>query len=78
MKTAVSLPEEVFAQAERLAQRLKRSRSKLYSEAIAEYVARHDPELVTEKLNEVCDELKEPSDEFVAAAARRALERSDW
>jgi hypothetical protein len=32
--------------------RLKTSRSKLYSDAIAEYVARHDPDLIVEKLNE--------------------------
>jgi hypothetical protein len=31
---------------------LKTSRSKLYSDAIAEYVARHDPDLIVEKLNE--------------------------
>ncbi len=78
MKTAVSLRGEVFADAERLARRLKKSRSKLYSDAIAEYVARHDPELIVEKLNETCGRLGEPGDEFVTAASRRVLERSDW
>ena len=78
MKTAVSLPGEVFAHAERLARRLKKSRSKLYSDAIAEYIARHDPDVIVEKLNETWDGLDEPRDEFVAASSRRVLERSDW
>jgi len=78
MKTAVSLPDDLFAEAERLARRLKKSRSKVYGEAIGEYVARHDPDLVAKKLDEVLSALEEPRDEFVAVATRRMLERSDW
>jgi metal-responsive CopG/Arc/MetJ family transcriptional regulator len=78
MRTAVSLPGEIFVHAERLARRLKKSRSKLYSDAIAEYIARHDPDVFVQKLNDVWDQVDEPRDEFVAAAARRTVERSDW
>ena len=51
MKTAVSVPDRVFAEAERLAKRLKKSRSQVYAEALAEYVARHDEDQVTERVN---------------------------
>jgi predicted transcriptional regulator len=78
MKTAVSIPDEVFADAERLARRTKKSRSQLFSEALKEYVARHAPEEVTEGMNRVCDELGKPDDEVVSFAARRVLERSEW
>lgn len=78
MKTAVSVPDEVFAEAERLARRLKKSRSKLYSEAIADYVARHDADAVTSKLNEVWDREGAAAAGFVNAAARKVLERTDW
>ncbi|MGH2500410.1 MAG: hypothetical protein ACRDF0_10035 [Candidatus Limnocylindria bacterium] len=78
MKTAVSLPDGLFADAERLAKRLKKSRSKLYSDAILEYVARHDADGVTSKLNEVWDQEGGGSDGFVDAATRRVLERTDW
>lgn len=77
MKTAVSLPDVLFRQAERLARRLRKSRSRLYSEALAEYVARHDPDAVTARLNELTEELA-PADGFVTAASRRTLERSAW
>ncbi len=78
MKTAISLPDEVFRAAERHARRARKSRSQLYAEALSEYLARHAPDEVTEAMNQVMDELKEPSDPFVTAAARRILERSEW
>src|SRR5262245_66439939 len=79
MKTAISIPDRLFRQAERLARRLKMSRSQLYNEAIAEYLARHDSESVTEAMNAVCEELDTRPDPALAApAARRILSRSDW
>ena len=78
MKTAISIPDEIFASAERLAKRTKKSRSQVYSEAVAEYVARHEPDTVTEQINAVCDEVDTRPDPFVAEAARRVLADSDW
>ncbi len=78
MKTAISLPDAVFRDAERLAKRLKKSRSRLYMEAVAEYVARHDPEAVTVALDQVAKKLDTRPDEFTTAAARRVLERVEW
>lgn len=78
MKTAVSIPDEVYAETERLARRLNKSRSEVYSLALAEYVARHAPEHVTEAMDRVCTEVGGEIDEFAGAAARRILERSPW
>jgi len=78
MKTAVSVPDEVFRAAERQARRTRKSRSQLYAEALSEYLARHGPDEVTDAMNSVVDRLKEPTDRFVSAAARRVLERSEW
>jgi metal-responsive CopG/Arc/MetJ family transcriptional regulator len=78
MKTAVSIPDEVFAKAERLARRSKRSRSEVFSAALSEYVARHSPDEVTEAMDRVCADVGEQADRFVAAAGRRVLERSEW
>jgi len=44
MKTAVSIPDDVFEKAERHARRMGKSRSQLYNHALAEYVARHAPD----------------------------------
>ncbi len=79
MKTAISLPDEVFRAAERHAKRLQKSRSQLYAEALAEYLARHAPEEVTEAMNRVVDRLGGlEADPFIAVSAVRVLERTEW
>lgn len=78
MKTAISLPDAVFRAAERQAKRSKKSRSQLYSDALAEYLSRHAPDEVTEAMNRVVDELGDAPDPFVRAAARSVLERVEW
>jgi metal-responsive CopG/Arc/MetJ family transcriptional regulator len=75
MKTAVSIPDEVFKKSERLARRTGRSRSRLYSDALSDYVVRHAPEELTEAMKCVCDAVGDQEDSFVSAAARRILER---
>lgn len=78
MKTAVSIPDEVFEKVERLARREKRSRSEVFSAALREYVARHSPDEITDAINRVCDQVGDQTDEFVAAATRRILEKTEW
>lgn len=78
MKTAVSIPDNLFRQADELAGRLGKSRSEVYREALADYVARREPGAVTRALDAVADELAAEHSGFAAHAARRALERSEW
>ena len=79
MKTAVSVPDDLFAQADRLAKRSRRSRSEVYSAALREYVARHAPDEVTAGLDAVLADLGElASDEFAGRAARRSLAAAEW
>ena len=77
MKTAVSIPDDVFEEVEKFARRVKKSRSQVFSDALREYVARHAPDEVTEALNRVCAEL-DRDDEFVSAASHRVLEKVEW
>ena len=78
MKTAISIPDKVYAEAERLSRRLKKSRSQVYTEAVTEYIARHDPEAVTEAMNRICEVVDTRLDAALAAAARRTLEAVEW
>jgi predicted transcriptional regulator len=78
MKTAVSVPDEVFERAERLAQRLKVSRSELYSRALREYLARHSPDEVKQALDALCEELDTGAEQLVREASRRILEATEW
>jgi len=78
MRTAVSIPDDIFADAERLAKALNKSRSQLYSRALQEYVAKHSPDEVTEALNRVCADVGTEDDGLASAASRRILKRTDW
>ena len=78
MKTAISIPDPIFREAERLARRLKKSRSQLYAEAMADYLRRHDADAVTEALNRVYAESGERIDPFADAVARRLLSNVEW
>ena len=79
MKTAVSLPDRVYREAEGYAKRTRKSRSQLYAEALAEYLTRHAPDEVTEAMNVVVDELGDATlDPFVKQAGRRMLRSVEW
>jgi metal-responsive CopG/Arc/MetJ family transcriptional regulator len=78
MKTAVSIPDDVFEKVERLARRAGRSRSEVFSAALKEYVARHIPDEVTETMDRVCAEVGSQQDAFVSAAGRRVLASTEW
>ena len=78
MKTAVSIPDEIFERAERLARRGRRSRSEVYAAALDEYVARHAPDEITETMNRVCEAVGDEEDAFLDAAGRRVLHNVEW
>jgi predicted transcriptional regulator len=78
MKTAVSVPDVVFQRAEKLAKRLRKSRSQLYSEALADYVARHDPATITAALDDLYASEDSRPDQLVGDAARRVLHSTEW
>ncbi len=78
MKTVISVPDAVFQKAEKLARRLKKSRSRHYSEALREYVSRHDPAAVTAALDALYGKEDSRPDSFVRESARRVLRSSRW
>jgi metal-responsive CopG/Arc/MetJ family transcriptional regulator len=78
MKTAVSVPDDLFERVDRLAHREGRSRSEVYRAALREYLARHAPDEVTAALDLVVGEIREDPDPFVRAATGRILGASEW
>lgn len=78
MKVAISIPDELFVDAERLAQRSKTTRSQFYARALAEFVARHDDDYLTELLNQAYDDSSSSVDPFVFKAANKTLRNTKW
>jgi len=78
MKTAVSIPDAIFRETDRLAKRTKRSRSQIVSNALAEYLARHSADQVMEHMNGALAQIDEESDSFARVAARKILNFEKW
>jgi metal-responsive CopG/Arc/MetJ family transcriptional regulator len=77
MKTAVSIPDDLFREADELAARLGKSRSQIYREALVEYLSRRDHRTVTAALDDVVSGAGDV-DGWSLTAASAALERSEW
>jgi metal-responsive CopG/Arc/MetJ family transcriptional regulator len=78
MKVAISLPDPVFSAAERLAQELHVPRSKLYADAIAQYLERHGSSAVTAKLNAVYSQQASELEPEFARAQSSILSNEAW
>jgi hypothetical protein len=78
MKTAVSVPGVLFERADKLARKMKKSRSQLYSDAISEYVSRHDPADVTKVLDELYSDFDSRPHRSLSEAARQVLVSTEW
>jgi metal-responsive CopG/Arc/MetJ family transcriptional regulator len=77
MKTAISIPDRLFRNADKLAKHLEISRSELYARAVEEYLAEHRADRVREALDAVYGEERSEIDPGLAAMQRAAVERED-
>jgi metal-responsive CopG/Arc/MetJ family transcriptional regulator len=78
MKTAVSIPDNVYTHAENLARQLGTSRSKLYTQALRNYLAAHQSQAVTQKLDEVYGDASNSLDDGLVRLQTSSLPREDW
>ena len=79
MKTAISLPDELFQAADRLAKRLGLSRSELYQRALAKYLDGLNGATVTTELDKIYGaEEKGRLDPALDHLQRAGLAREDW
>jgi hypothetical protein len=77
MKTAVSIPDDVFRLAERKAQQLKVTRSQLYATALVEYLRRELDEELTARVDATVAE-DQLDESLVAAQVRATAEEWTW
>lgn len=81
VKTAISVPREVFRQGERLARRLRVTRSRLYTKAMEDFLRRHENEELLARINDAYADGPDPEEkEWLQAAARQAarLAKGQW
>jgi metal-responsive CopG/Arc/MetJ family transcriptional regulator len=78
MKTAVSLPDDLFLMAEGVAHRLKVSRSQLYATALADFLERQRAGSVTEQLNQVYARRSAKVDPALHRAQLKSVDSDRW
>ena len=78
MKTAISIPDDVFNQAERFAHRRKMTRSALFTVAVDEYIHHHREDDVTRKLDKVYASEESSVDPVFAKLQSLSLPKEEW
>jgi metal-responsive CopG/Arc/MetJ family transcriptional regulator len=80
MKTAISIPDPVFEAAERLAERLGKSRSQIFTDALRAYLERYSDEAITRRINEIvhADPDATKPDPALDALQLETLRKAEW
>lgn len=78
MKTAISIPNDVFARVEEFAKRRKMSRSALFTVAVDQYVQHHRADDVTRRLNEIYAREDSSMDPLLERLQSDALTQEKW
>jgi len=78
MKTAISVPTEVFELSERLAKKLKISRSAVFAMAVKKLGEEFDESDLTARINAVCEEVDTSLEPAIRAYQSRVIGRSKW
>lgn len=78
MKVAVSIPDPIFREAERISRRIRVPRSQFYARALEAYVRERSGEDVTAQLNEVYARSSAKLDPAAEALSLEILRREKW
>lgn len=78
MKTAISIPDSIFEQAEAAARELQMSRSELYTTALREFLNEKESERITERLNQVYEQEPSTLDPMLVRLQTSSLPVEEW
>ena len=78
MKTAISLPDDLFVTADDFARIIGKSRSELYAAALREYIANHSKVNLLERINVACEQIDTRLPNDIASVTRKKLLEAEW
>ena len=78
MKTAISLPDDLFQEADAFASEHGLSRSELYATALKDYLRTHNASHITEQINAVCEKSDTSLPADLKAHTLRQLREVKW
>jgi len=78
MKTAISIPDKIFAAADQYAKAHGVSRSNLYSKAIAQFLEQHPADHITSQLNKIYKGNDSKLNKTVSSLQFHSIEKEEW
>lgn len=78
MKTAISLPDELFVLADDFAKSKGMSRSELYAAAIRDYIENDAKADLVARINAVCEKVDTSLPKDIATVTRQKLLEAEW
>lgn len=79
MKVAVSIPDDIFIEADRVAESIGKTRSAFYAKVLADFLAKRKDDAITASINASIDSMDGDDDSaFAIEAGRKTLARSEW
>ena len=78
MKTAISIPDNLFKNAEKIAKEMGISRSELYSRAIESFIEKKMSENITRQLDKIYVYNSSSLSSILAKMQTMSLSREDW
>jgi len=78
VKVAVSIPDPLFEQAERVSHRMRIPRSQLYSRALQAFVRQHSGEEVTARMDAALEQIRASRDPEWEALGLEIVRRERW
>jgi hypothetical protein len=78
MKTAISIPDKLFRAADQFAKNHGFSRSRLFAEAVAQYLEQHPSGHITKQLDDVYSSEPAKLDEALSKMQLNSIEKEEW
>lgn len=78
VKTAISLPDELFDEGERFAHEHGMTRSELYATALREFLRIRRRDGLVGRINALCEQVDTSLPRDIQSAARRGMLRQEW
>jgi metal-responsive CopG/Arc/MetJ family transcriptional regulator len=78
MKTAISIPDNLFIAADQYAQAHGFSRSNLYAKAIASFLEQHPKNYITDQLNKIYEKNSSELDSKISAIQFNSINKEEW
>ncbi|MCD6535348.1 MAG: hypothetical protein J7L25_14920 [Deltaproteobacteria bacterium] len=78
MKTAISIPDELFLSVDQYAKSHGVSRSNLFAQAVAQFLEKHSSEQITKQLDKVYAAHLLKIDATISSLQLNSLEKEEW